>query len=148
MGMSESRGLLELSYTNAEVSNQNFDDFVVYGVERGIPKEILTRMSDLWEKTKEVGGEIIQVGRIVVVKIFEFLKANPQVVTTLAIGSAVYFLTSAIPLIGPLLAPLTTAAMALAVFASQTDIDGLVKLANDFFRMLVEIFNAVSLRWA
>ena len=40
--MNSSEALFELSLINAEESNTNFDDFFIWGLEKGIPPEILT----------------------------------------------------------------------------------------------------------
>jgi len=134
---------LELTLLNAESSGQDFDDVVLEGLEGGISPEILTRMKDLWEKTKEIGGEMIAVGKII-----EFLKAHPKLMASLAIGAAVYLLAHAIPFIGPILAPLLAVITTVFAFGKLSTFDEVIETANGFFQLLVDIFNAVAARWA
>ena len=59
------QAMIELSIVDAETREQSFEEFVVRGIASGIPVEVLTRMKELWEQTKEIGGELIHVGKII-----------------------------------------------------------------------------------
>jgi hypothetical protein len=142
------QAMLEFTLLNAETAGQSFDDVVLDGLQRGIPSEMLTRMKSLWEQTKKIGNEVIEVGKIIVMKIIEFFKANPKLVISLAIGAAVYLLAHAVPFLGPLLAPLSASIAALYTFGKLSILDDVIKLAKEFFALLVGIFNAVESRWA
>lgn len=107
--LTKEQGLFELTLLNAEMSREQFDDFLVFGLNRGIPLEVITRLQSLWNFTKKVAGEVVVVGKIIVQKIIEFLKANPKLAIGLALGAAVGALIAGIPFLGPLLAPLATA---------------------------------------
>jgi hypothetical protein len=146
--LNSEQAMLEFTLLNAETSGQSFDDVMLDGMQRGIPPEMLTRMKSLWEQTKKIGNEVIEVGKIIVMKIIEFLKANPKLAASLAIGAAVYLLAHAIPLIGPWLAPLLAVGATLYAFGTLTSLDEVIKMAKDFFVMLVSIFNTVANRWA
>ena len=148
MAIPQSRAMLDLSFLNAEIEADSFDDFVAYGIERGIPKELLTRLSDLWGATKQVGSELIQIGKIIVIKVFDFLKANPKLGSSLAIGGVVYLMTNTIPGIGPFFAPITGTLAGLLAYTKQADIDQTIQLAKDFFQLLIDIFKAIELRWS
>lgn len=146
--LNSEQAMLEFTLLNAETTDQSFDDVVLDGLQRGIPPEMLTRMKSLWEQTKKIGNEVIEVGKIIVMKIIEFLKANPKLAASLAIGAAVYLLVHAIPFIGSLLAPLLAVGAALYAFGTLTSLDDVIKMAKDFFALLVSIFNTVANRWA
>lgn len=146
--LNSEQAMLEFTLLNAETYGQSFDDVVLEGLQRGIPPELLTRMKSLWEKTKQIGNEVIEVGKIIVMKIIEFLRNNPKLAASLAIGAAVYLLAHAIPFIGPLLAPLLAAVAAIYAFGTLSSLDDFINLAKEFFAMLVGIFNAVANRWA
>jgi len=146
--LNREQAMLEFTLLNAETTGQSFDDVVLEGLQRGLPPELLTRMKSLWEMTKQIGGEVIDVGKIIVMKIIEFLKANPKLAASLAIGAAVYLLAHAIPVIGPLLAPLLAAVAAIYAFGTLSSLDDVINLAKEFFALLVEIFNTVANRWA
>jgi hypothetical protein len=105
-------------------------------------------MKSLWEKTKQIGNEMIEVGKIIVMKIIEFLKANPKLAASLAIGAAVYLLSHAIPFIGSLLAPLLAVVATIYAFGKVSSLDDVINLAKEFFVLVVEIFNTVANRWA
>lgn len=145
--LNSEQAMLEFTLLNAETTGQSFDDVVLEGLQRGIPPEMLTRMKSLWEQTKQIGNEVIEVGKIIVMKIIEFLKANPKLAASLAIGAAVYLLAHTIPLIGPLLAPLLAAVAAIYAFGTLTSLDDVIKMAKEFFALIVSIFNAVANRW-
>ena len=149
--------LFELSMLNAERIQSEFDDVVVEGVKRGIPIEILTRLKDIWEATQNIAGEIIAIGKIIVMAIIDFFKANPSLTAGMALGAAVSSLVLMIPVIGPLLLPLTTlvasvygggvgAAMQEGDY-SASPITAAIALANKFFEMLIKILRSISEYW-
>ena len=152
------QGLFELTLINAEVTESSFDDVVVEALSRGIPPEIVTRLKDLWEQTKVIAGEIVAIGKIIVAQIFDFLRKNPKLTIGLALGAAVSVLIGGIPLIGGLLQPLATwlgtiygagvgAAMAKGDYSGSPYLAA-IELATQFFELLKNIFNAVSLHLA
>jgi CHASE2 domain-containing sensor protein len=67
---------------------------------------------------------------------------------SLAIGAAAFLLTQAIPFIGPLLAPLVAIITTFYAFGTISTFEESTELAKQFFKLLVEIFNAVAERWA
>lgn len=142
------KAMLELTLLNAETSGSTFDEFILSGLARDIPPEILTRMKDLWDKTKQVGDEVIAIGKIIVLKIIDFLKKHPKLAASLAIGAAVYVLSNGVPVIGHFLAPLLATLTTLGIYATSTTLDETIQLAKDFFSMLVGIFNALADHWA
>jgi len=145
--MTNEQAMLELTLINAELPDQDFDDVVVEGLRSGILPELLTRMKSLWEQTKEFAGEVIEVGKIVVMQIIEFIRAHPKLGKSLALGAAAYFISHAIPVVGPLLAPLLAAIATIYSLWSQATFDEVVSMAKDFFALIVNIFNAVAVRW-
>lgn len=152
--LSKEQGVFELTLLNAELSRDQFDDFVVMGVSRGVPVEIMTRLQGLWNMTKEIAGEVVAIGKIVVRKIFEFLKANPNLSIGIALGAAVGALISGIPFIGPLLAPLSAGLSMLYGAAVGSTLDQGVQsndpfvaatlLARKFFELIQSIFLSIK----
>lgn len=152
--LTKERGMFELTLLNAEVSQAEMDDVLVFGLNRGIPPEIMTRLESLWRVTKTIAGQMVAVGKIVVLKIFEFLKANPNLTIGIALGAAVGVLIAGIPLLGTLLAPLSTAiSMAYGAAVGATiDAGGVpsdpyiaaAHLAKKFFELIQEIFMAIK----
>ena len=77
--LSPEQGLFELSMVNAERAQNDFDDIMVEGLNRGISAEILTRLKEIWEAPEEIAGEIIVIGKIVVIEIINLLRANAAI---------------------------------------------------------------------
>lgn len=140
-------GMLELTVLNAEAFDGSFDEFVIEGMRNGLPPEILTRLKSLWEITKQVGDELIHVGKIVIAKLIEFLKKHPKLTASLALGAAVFLLSSTVPVLGPILAPLLAVVTTIYAFGSSSSFDEIIKTAKNFFALIIEIFNAVTERW-
>lgn len=150
-------GMFQLTLTNAEASHLAFDDVVIESIKRGIPPELITRLSELWQVTKVLGGEVISIGKIIVKAIFDFLAANPKLTIGIAIGAAISLFVSSIPFIGPILAPFATtlsmmygggvgAAMQNGDF-SMSPFSAGIELAHKFFEAIVAIFNAIASYW-
>lgn len=154
--LTEEQAMLELSMLNAERANIEFDEIVVEGLKRGIPAEILTRLQQIWDATQEIAGEVVAIGKIIVIEIMNFLKANLTIAAGIAIGAAVSSLLLMIPFIGPLLLPLTTllatlyggvgAAMQKGDY-SASPLTAAIALADKFFEVFILIMKAVSKYW-
>lgn len=143
--------LLQLTVMNAEAGQ--FESFAAAAktlLDRGLPAELVTRLQDLWDKTKVIGGELVAIGKIIIKKIAEFFLANPGLAIGLAIGAALAALISAsIPFIGALLAPLVVIVSTLYGYNIQLGgRDSLLHstfiLAKEFFMLLIGIFTAVA----
>lgn len=150
--------LLEISLINAETSGASFDDVTVEALKRGIPPEIVTRLSEMWEKAFLIGGEIVSVGKIIVTKIMEFVVSNPKIAIGVALGACATTLVASVPFIGPLLAPLTASVSMLygaGVGAaaqkgdySMSPVSAAFELAQKFFELLASVFNGVKEYWS
>lgn len=151
------QALLELTLLNAEAKASQFEDIVVKLLERGVPPEIVTRLSGLWEKTQMIAGEAVAIGKIILDKIVAFLVANPSIAGGLAAGAAIAALVAGLPLIGPLVAPYATPMAIIGGGAMGANMQrghhpdtlsaGVVDLATKFFALLVSILAAVRDYW-
>ncbi len=148
------KALFELTLLNAECSDAEFEDVLIDSLKRDIPAEIVTRLSEIWAKTKVIGGELIAIGKIIVRKILEFLLANPKLTVGIAVGAALSTLIAGIPLIGHILAPLAAtvsmlygagigAAMQNGDYSLSPFSAG-IELAHKFFELFLNIFNALT----
>ena len=123
-----------------------------------LPPEVTSRLHDLLHVTKNIGGKVLNVGKVVLLQILEFVKQHPFLVTSLGIGAvigtAVAGLITSIPLLGALLAPLATAlgigvTVVAGVVGYKLDENfqgvgqNIVELAELFFRLLANILNTV-----
>jgi len=144
-------------------------DFFNEFTSMGLSQETVTALKEISIKTaKDITGKVIEVGKIIVMKIIEFIKENPGLTIGMAIGGAVGALATFIPFIGPFLAPLTTglgvAAGAiignhigkahnvddginkigeLADNPMSTTIKNAIEIAKKFFQLLKDIFLAI-----
>ena len=152
--MTKETGVFELTLLNAEVRHQRIDDVLIMGLNRGIPAEIMTRLEDLWSTTKMIADELVAVGKIIVLTIFDFLKANPKLTIGLALGAALATLVAGIPFLGALLAPVFTVVSMVYGAAVGASIDdgevttgpfvAVTNLAKKFFDLLKQIFLSVE----
>lgn len=99
--MNSQQALLELTLLNAEAQEESFERFFITGTKMGIPPEVLTRLHTLWEQVRIIGGHAIAIGKIIVERIFAFLRANPRIAVGAAIGLIVAYLLTGVPFIGP-----------------------------------------------
>lgn len=75
----------------------------------GLPVEAISALKEVaLKKANDIGGKVIEVGKIIVTKIIDFIKENPAMSIGVALGAAVGALAGFIPFIGPFIAPLTT----------------------------------------
>lgn len=153
---------LELTLLNAEAESWSSSDFYIWLDSTGLPPEVSIRLKDLIEKTKEIAGRVISIGRIILMKIMEFVKANPNLVLGIAVGAAIGALAHLVPLIGNLLATITVPLGAFLGALVGHGIDkreqgqsdnsndvllgipqDIIEIAKAFFKLLADIFNAV-----
>ena len=153
---------LDLVLWNAESESVSSSDLYLWLRESGLPSEVAIRLQSLVDTVTEVGGKIISIGRIILVKIIEFVKAHPNFATGIAVGAAIGAMVSMIPFIGVYLAPIATVIsstigaivghrldkidkgqsvnMSTDLFAITQDA---IEIAKSFFKLLIDVFNMV-----
>lgn len=149
---------LELAILNAEAESMSSSDFYAWLKGLGLPDEAAVRLKGIAEVTAEVGKRVINVGKMILMKIIEFVKAHPNMAIGIAIGAAIGALVGLIPWIGPYLAPIATligvTVGALAGHRMDKTASGLpnqtglvalgqdvIEIAKTFFKLLIDIFN-------
>lgn len=152
--LSPEQGMFELTLMNADSSSAKFDDVAIEALNRGVPAELVTRLRDIWAKSKIIAGEVVAIGKIIVLQILEFLRQNPKLTVGLAMGAALATLVSGIPILGPLIQAEATFFFSLygagaGVAMANGDQSGsplaaAIALAEKFFELLKNILNAVS----
>ena len=162
MSLSEPEAKLKMAVLNSNAMEFDRIDAITWLTNSGLPQEIITRLDELWEKTKIIGGQIIKIGKIIIVEIFKFIKENPHLAVGIAIGAAVGALTSMIPFFGPILAPLVTAiSIVIGGIAGyrldqgqkpSDDVIGvtqeLILIARKFFELFANIFNTLRTQFS
>ena len=110
--LSVAQSNLKLALWNAEADSITTSQLYAEIQELGLPQEVVSRLHELITFTKRVTGRVYAIGKIVLLKIIEFVKAHPFLVAGAGIGAvigaAIAGLITSIPFIGPLLAPLAT----------------------------------------
>ena len=97
---------LELALWQAEADATSSSDLYIWLRESGLPPEIALRLRDLIGVTARIGEEAVSLGKIVALKLIDFIKAHPNMAVGIALGAAISALVAGIPLLGPLLAPI------------------------------------------
>lgn len=168
--LSPAQATLKMSLWQAEADSINSNNLYVWLQDSDLPQEVTLRLHDLITRTQSISGKVISVGKIVLIKIIDFIQKHPNLVMGFGIGitlgAAVNFLVSSIPFIGPFLAPLATAlstAFGIVIFgvaghrldkrAQGREIgkevvgfaEDIVEIVKAFFQLVVDVFNTV--RW-
>jgi len=97
---------LELSLLNAQAATLDSQETYVFLQESGFSPDAAIRLRELLEVTRRIGDKVISIGKIVVMKLIEFAKANPNLAAGVALGAAISVLASSLPILGQILAPL------------------------------------------
>jgi len=153
---------LELMLLNADVESIANGDLYLWLRENGLPSEVAIRLEGLIDQVVTVGNSVISIGKIVLMKIMEFVKAHPNLAIGIAVGAAIGALVSMVPFLGVYLAPIAMAVSTsigaiachrLDKIEQGQDVNtqaGLIaigqdaiEIAKEFFQLLFAIFNAV-----
>ncbi len=156
--MNRAKAELELTLLQAGADAISNADLYIWLRESGIPSEVAIRLTDLIDVTKRVGDRIVSIGKIIVVKLVDFVRAHPNLSVGVAVGAIISLLISSIPLLGPILAPI---ALVLGVTigavvghrmdsanAKNIEINAgltqnVIEITRNFFQLLIETFQSV-----
>ncbi len=159
--MTKTQADLDLILLNAEVGSVASSDLYIWLRESGLPSEVAIRLKSLIDTTKKVADQVINIGKIILIKIIEFVKEHPNLATGIAVGVALGVIASMVPFLGSILSPI---AIALGVSvgaivghrmdktdkenAVNTDLNltttvtqDIIEIARYFFELLIDIFN-------
>lgn len=141
-----------------DAESMSSSELYVYLNDLGLPHEVTIRLCELATYTEKAGSKVFAVGKVVLIKIIEFVKAHPFLVIGAgigaAVGAAIASLITAIPFLGQLLAPV---AMALgktitvlgAVVGHRLDkqfqgvTEDIIEIAQAFFKLVADVFNTI-----
>jgi hypothetical protein len=104
--MNEKLAEIELLSYSIKAESLDKSDTMVFLTKMGLPLDIATRLLSLWDKAAKVGDKIISIGKIILLKIIDFIKENPTMAIGMALGGCLGFLLSGIPVLGPWLIPI------------------------------------------
>lgn len=115
------------------------------------------KMVTLFQQTKIIAGKLINIGRIVFAKIYQFIQDNPNMTLGTIIGAVFGFFLAVVPLIGgilSLISPFLGASIGGYIdyvnkggreldSTLQQVLAGAAHTTKEFFKLLVEIFKAL-----
>ncbi|OBV29404.1 hypothetical protein BKN38_07250 [Helicobacter sp. CLO-3] len=133
--MQQALALERYAALDAEYSSVNWDKIAVWLHSKGLSVEMTELLLGLLEHTEKVGSKVINVGKIIVGKIVEFIHKYPATSASILAVLALNTLIASVPLLGPALSTIVTAFALPAALLFGTQIDGksVVELAKDFF---------------
>ena len=160
--MTRAQASLELALWQADAEAMSSSDIYIWLRESGLPAEVAIRMKELVNFTARIGAKTVKLGKIVLIKIIEFIKRHQNLATGMALGAAISLLVASIPVFGALLIPITLP-LGIAVGAiaghrvdkangngMSSDIgmvsisQDVIEIARDFFESFVETIRAVA----
>ncbi|MEG4070688.1 hypothetical protein QUA42_25670 [Microcoleus sp. Pol11C2] len=156
--LSPGQANLKLALWNAEAESIKSSEVYAQIQELGLPKEFISRLHELITFTKKVGGKVFAVGKIVLLKIIEFVKAHPFLVVGAGIGAvigaAIAGLITSIPFLGQVLVPVAaalgiTVTVMGAVVGHRLDKqfpnvgEDVGEIVQHFFSLFADVFNTV-----
>lgn len=148
---------LDMTLWQAEADSTSNSKLYLILRDSGLPHEAIVRLHELVKYTKKIAGQVVAVGKIILIKIIEFVKANPCLVMgagiSVVIGAVVADLITSMPFLKKLLTPV---AMALGITVPLVNVvvgnrpgkrllcagEDIVKTAHKFFQSLADAFNA------
>ncbi len=106
--LSSAQADFEVTLLNADAESVSSSDFYLWLRESGLPSEVVIRLKNFVDTTAMIGNRLISIGKIILMKIIEFVRAHPNMVIGIAVGAAIGALVSMIPFLGIYLAPIVT----------------------------------------
>ena len=142
---------VEITLLQVEADSMSSSEMYAWLLDSGLPHDVVIRLHDLIGYTKKAAGKVFSIGKIVLLKIIEFVKKHPFLVIGAGIGAvvgaAVAGMITSIPFLGQVLAPVAlalglaiTTAGALAVNRIDKQMADAVK---DFFVLITDVFNTI-----
>ena len=160
--MTPARARCELVLWNTEAMHFPSSDIYLWLRDSGLPSEAAIRLRNLMDVTTRVANRILHIGKIVLIKVIEFVKAHPNLTIGIAVGASLGLMVSTIPFLGSFLMPIVTTLGVLvgAVAGHRRDkLDqqqpvnlgwdlmavgqDVIEIAKLFFKLMIEIFNTV-----
>ncbi len=153
--LSEAQAKLKLVLWDAEVASTQEIEIYQWLQSLGLPEEVVTRLHELLSFTQKIGSKIVAIGKIVLLKILEFVQAHPCLAAGMGIGAAIgavlVGLVSSVPFLGSILAPVAatlgiiiTGAGAVVGHRLDKQIGRDVsEVIQEFFGLLIDVLNII-----
>lgn len=160
--MTPPQARLELALWQADADMSSSSDLYIRLTTLGLPSEVAIRLKALLEIVKPIGGKMINIGKIIALKLIEFIELHPYLATGIALGAAISLLITSIPILGPILAPIALP-LGIAVGAiaghrmdkaqdenMNRDVgtfsitEEVIEIARSFFQLFINTLTAIS----
>lgn len=149
---------MELEVLDAQAAKVERIDVVTELTNLGLSQEGVARMEHLWDQKRVIDDQVFNVGRVFVIEILNFVRANPNMAIGVAVGASVGALAKLIPYLESLLAPVAVFFGAAAGTALGSQIDRgrssngivfvvgeeMIEMAKHFYGLVAAIFNALQ----
>jgi uncharacterized membrane protein len=149
---------LKLALWNAEAESTTSNQFYTKLRDLGLQEEIVSRLHELIYFTKKITGKVFAIGKIVLLKIIEFVKTHPFLVISVGISAVISSIITgliiSIPFLGTVLAPLA-AGLGVAIttigMVSGYKLDkyfegvgeDIAEIIQVFFSLFSDVFNII-----
>lgn len=164
--MEKVKAEFELLGMQAKAAKLEEVDFIAWLINKGLPPEVVNRLKELFCKIQYIGGQAINIGKIIIMKLMQFVDENQHMVIGMAIGIGISVLASAmaaaVPLIGGLLSGIAFTITAFIVIPLGTlqghrldkalngELTGdsliadMITIARRFWELFVDIFSTIK----
>lgn len=106
---SQGQAKLKLTLWNAKAESVSSSELYAKLLNLGLPEQVVTRLHEVANFTKEVGDKIYSIGKVILIKIIEFVKEHPFVIAGASVGAVtgivIGTLITSVPFLGQVLAP-------------------------------------------
>lgn len=123
----------------------------------GLPRDWADALHALQRRVVWHGGRLLRIGKVVVMKLYAFLREHPHLAIGTAVGLFLTWLAAQVPWIGSLLAPLVALVAIPFGMAAGQAMDGggkdrgtaaflenLIAAIREYLRLFVEVWRAVA----
>ncbi len=155
--VSTAQANLKMALWQVDADSMSSSELYAWLVDSGLPHEVTIRLHELASYTKKSGNKVLAVGKIILIKIIEFIKAHPNLAMGVALGAAVGLLVNSVPVLGSVLAPLATVlGITIGAIAGHRLDKGkevnegiigvaqdFIEIAREFFKLFIDVFNAI-----
>lgn len=155
--MDRDKAVFQAMALQAEAAGLDRAETMAYFSITGVPLEMITRLDSLWEQSIEVAETRLDIGKIILLKLVQFITENPNAAIGLLIGLALGMLVNTVPYIGPIVAPAASVALTAAAtlrghrvdkalrgeYVGDSFIENLIAVTQQFWTLTWDIMNSI-----
>ncbi|MGJ0310771.1 hypothetical protein [Aliarcobacter cryaerophilus] len=165
--MDTTKGQFELLGLQAKAAKLEEIDFITNFTNLGLPQEVITRLQSLFKEVKDIAGQTINIGKIIIMKLMEFVKNNPNMAIGLAVGVGLSvlagMLASTVPFVGVWLSGIVSTIVGFITipvgllrghrldkalndkeYVGDSLFEDMITIMKKFWKLLVDIFSSVK----